>query len=112
MRARRQRVPTLLYDPGRERRAEARARALLRSCVNDAEWTMYRDLGFIRVWGSQSDGPSDADGTGGAAYAYLIYPHRPTVAYLAQTHRLLAKYCTAFPAETRPSGIPILPASD
>src|SRR6059036_3361208 len=113
-RARRARVDdaTQGYDPGRERRAEARARGLLRSCVNDEEWTMYRDLGFIRVWGSQSDGPSDADGTGGAAYAYLIYPHRPIVAYLAQTHRLLGEYCIAFPDETRPYGSARLPDSD
>src|SRR5918995_910473 len=40
-----------LYDPGRERRAEQRARELLRSCVNEEEWGMYRDLGFIRVHG-------------------------------------------------------------
>src|SRR5204863_7650980 len=45
------------YDPGRERRAEQNARSLLRSCVNDEEWAMYRDLGFIRVWGTQADGP-------------------------------------------------------
>ena len=89
--------PTVSYDPGRERRAEQQARALLRSCVNDEEWAMYRDLGFIRVWGAQSDGPDDAGGTGGAPYAYLIYPHRPIVAYLAQTHRLLNEYCVTFP---------------
>ena len=113
MRARRQRVPaTLQYDPGRERRAEARARELLRSCVNDEEWAMYRDLGLIRVWGAQADGPDDADGTGGAAYAYLIYPHRPIVAYLAQTHRLLGEYCIAFPDETKPYGSSRLPDSD
>ena len=47
-RARRRRAPTTLFDPGRERRAEQRARELLRSCVNDEEWDMYRDLGFIR----------------------------------------------------------------
>jgi hypothetical protein len=112
MRARRQRVPTLLYDPGRERRAEARARALLRSCVGDEDWAMYRDLGFIRVWGAQADGPADGDGTGGAAYAYLIYPHRPILAYLAQTHRLLGEYCIAFPDQTRPYGSARLPDSD
>jgi hypothetical protein len=111
MRARRQRVPTLPYDPGRERRAEARARELLRSCVNDEEWAMYRDLGFIRVWGSQSEGRGEADGAGGA-YAYIIYPHRPIVAYLAQTHRLLGEYCIAFPDETRPYGSARLPDSD
>jgi hypothetical protein len=111
-RARRRRAPAMPYDPGRERRAEARARALLRSCVNEEEWAMYRDLGFIRVWGSTVDGPEDAGGTGGAPYAYLIYPHRAIVAYLAQTHRLLNEYCVAFPDETRPYGSARLPDSD
>jgi hypothetical protein len=98
-RTHRQRTPSWSYDPGRERRAEQRARALLRSCVNDEEWAMY-------------DGPDDAGGTGGAPYAYLIYPHRPIVAYLAQTHRLLNEYCVAFPDETRPYGSARLPDSD
>jgi hypothetical protein len=111
-RARRQRVPASPYDPGRERRAEQKARSLLRSCVNEEEWAMYRDLGFIRVWGSQSDGPDDGGGTGGAPYAYLIYPHRPIVAYLAQTHRLLNEYCVTFPDDTRPYGSARLPDSD
>jgi len=98
------------YDPGRERRAEQRARTLLRSCVNDEEWGMYRDLGFLRVWGSQPGGPGgDSDG---GDYAYLIYPHRPIVAYLAQTQRLLAEYCVAFPDDTRPYGSARLPDSD
>jgi hypothetical protein len=73
---------------------------------------MYRDLGFIRVWGAQADGPDDAGGTGGAPYAYLIYPHRPIVAYLAQTHRLLNEYCVTFPDDTRPYGSARLPDSD
>jgi hypothetical protein len=111
-RARRQRAPSMAYDPGRERRAEQRARSLLQSCVNDEEWSMYRDLGFIRVWGAQADGPDDAGGTGGAPYAYLIYPHRPIVAYLAQTHRLLNEYCVTFPDDTRPYGSARLPDSD
>jgi hypothetical protein len=112
LRARREKVPEILYDPGRERRAEQRARELLRSCVNDEEWAMYRDLGFIRVWGTQSDGPQNGAGAVGAPYAYLIYPHRPMVAYLAQTHRLLGEYCIAFPDETRPYGSARLPDSD
>jgi hypothetical protein len=112
LRARRQRIPGLLYDPGRERRAEQRARELLRSCVGEEDWAMYRDLGFIRVWGLQSEGPDRSRNTGGAAYAYLIYPHRPIVAYLAQTHRLLGEYCVAFPDETRPYGSAWLPDSD
>jgi hypothetical protein len=111
-RARRQRAPTLLFDPGRERRAEHRARELLRSCVNEEEWAMYRDLGFIRVWGGQADGLREAGGGRGAPYAYLIYPHRPIVAYLAQTHRLLSEYCVEFPDDTRPYGSALLPDSD
>src|SRR5215213_1936721 len=54
-----------LYDPGRERRAEQRARELLRSCVNEEEWAMYRDLGFIRVWGSLAQGPARSGGGSG-----------------------------------------------
>jgi hypothetical protein len=112
-RARRRMAPALPSDdPGRDRRAEQRARTLLRSCVNEEEWAMYRDLGFIRVWGNQADGPNEADHTGGAAYAYLIYPHKAIVAYLAQTHRLLSEYCVAFPDETRPYGSARLPDSD
>ena len=111
-RARRRRAPQISYDPGRERRAEQRARTLLRSCVNDEEWAMYRDLGFIRVWGAQAGGPDRGGGTGGAPYAYLIYPHRAIVAYLAQTHRLLNEYCVAFPDHTRPYGSARLPDSD
>jgi hypothetical protein len=111
-RSHRRRAPALMFDPGRERRAEQRARELLRSCVNEEEWAMYRDLGFIRVWGSQTDGPNVTDATGGAPYAYLIYPHRPVIAYLAQTHRLLSEYCVEFPDETRPYGSARLPDSD
>jgi hypothetical protein len=103
------------YDPGRERRAEQRARELLKSCVNEEEWGMYRDLGFLRVWGGRSQGPDgtpDGDDLRGVPYAYLIYPHRPIVAYLPQTGRLLNEYCVEFPDETRPYGSPRLPDSD
>jgi hypothetical protein len=111
-RARRARIEVDGYDPGRERRAEQRARTLLRSCVNEEEWAMYRDLGFIRVWGGLAEGPlRDRDG-GGAPYAYLVYPHKPIVAYLPQTRRLLSEYCVTFPDETRPYGSARLPDSD
>jgi hypothetical protein len=45
---------------------EQRARELLKSCVNEEEWAMYRDLGFLRVWGGQSgpDGPGELRGVG------------------------------------------------
>ena len=111
-RARRRRTPALLFDPGRERRAEQRARELLRSCVNDEEWAMYRDLGFIRVWGTQAMGPGEGHATAGAPYGYLIYPHRPIVAYMAQTHRLLSEYCVNFPDDSQPYGSARLPDSD
>src|SRR3989337_53000 len=73
------------FDPGRERRAEQRARELLKSCVNEEEWAMYRDLGFLRVWGGQASGPAathPSRALGGVPYAYLIYPHKPILAYL------------------------------
>jgi hypothetical protein len=110
--ARRMHVEGIGYDPGRERRAEHKARALLQSCVNEEEWAMYRDLGFIRVWGHESSGPANAGDTRGAAYAYLVYPHKAIIAYLAQTHRLLNEYCVTFPDETRPYGSARLPDSD
>jgi len=96
------------YDPGRERRAEQRARALLRSCVAEHEWAMYRDLGFLRVWGGLGDRDCGQD----AAYAYLIYPHKPIVAYLPETGELLNEYCVAFPDHSRPYGSARLPDSD
>ena len=111
-RARRARIEVDGYDPGRERRAEQRARTLLRSCVNAEEWAMYRDLGFIRVWGALSEGPGRDKSGRGAPYAYLIYPHKPIVAYLPQTRRLLSEYCVTFPDETRPYGSARLPDSD
>lgn len=111
-RARRRLTPAPDCDPGRDRRAEARARQLLRSCVNEEEWEMYRDLGFIRVWGMHAERPGDHEATAGTPYAYLIYPHKPILAYLPQTGRLLNEYCVAFPDETRPYGSERLPDSD
>jgi hypothetical protein len=96
------------YDPGRERRAEQRARELLCSCIDDEDWAMYRDLGFLRVWGGLGERAHAA----GASYAYLIYPHRPIVAYVPQTGALLNEYCVAFPDHTRPYGSARLPDSD
>jgi hypothetical protein len=113
--ARRRRIPVDGYDPGRERRAEQRARELLRSCVDEDDWAMYRDLGFLRVWGALADGPDRGaarDGLSGAPYAYLVYPHKPIVCYLPQTGRLLNEYCVEFPDETRPYGSARLPDSD
>jgi hypothetical protein len=134
--ARRLRATETSYDPGRERRAEQRARALLQTCIDDEDWAMYRDLGFLRVWGACGDQPlagGAAPGAGpaggraplatpradraggaepGAPYAYLIYPHRPIVAYLPQTGALLNEYCVAFPDHSKPYGSARLPDSD
>jgi hypothetical protein len=111
-------------DPGRERRAEQRARELLRSCVNDEEWSMYRDLGFIRVYGklaarrpvlpdvvSAGEQP-EPSAEAPPQYAYLIYPHKPIVAYVPQTRRLLSEYCVEFPDLTGAISQSRLPDSD
>jgi hypothetical protein len=100
-RMRSRRPAAVAYDPGRERRAELRARALLRSCVNDEEWAMYRELGFMRV-----------SGRGGLRYAYLIYPHKPIVAYLPDSGALLNEYCVAFPDGSEPRGARLPDADD
>jgi hypothetical protein len=99
-----------IYDPGRERRAEQRARELLRSCVNEEEWGMYRDLGFIRVRGGHARRRGDPPNA--PAYAYLVYPHKPIVAYVPGTGRLLSEYCVEFPDLTGDAGRSRLPASD
>jgi hypothetical protein len=106
-RARRRIVSEPVLDPGQERRAEQTARELLRSCVGEEEWSMYRELGFVRVWGSHTSMRS-----GGAEHAYLIYPHKPIVAYAPQTGKLLGEYCVEFPDDTRPYGSSRLPDSD
>src|SRR3954469_23666802 len=83
-RARRRMRRREMRDPGRERRAEQRARELLRSCVNEEEWAMYRDLGFIRVFGHVAarrvrgvPEPDESTPARFRPYAYLIYPHKP-----------------------------------
>jgi hypothetical protein len=101
-----------LYDPGRERRAEQRARELLRSCVNAEEWGMYRDLGFIRVAGRHARREFDRDRGPRPAYAYLVYPHKPIVAYVPESGQLLSEYCVEFPDLTGTGGRHRLPASD
>jgi hypothetical protein len=90
------------HDPGRERRAEQRARALLRSCVNDEEWAMYSELGFLRMSTTLGECPG----------AYLIYPHKPILAYDPSTSTVLGEYCVEFPDHTRPYGSTRLPDAD
>lgn len=98
-------APQPRIDPGVERRAELRARSLLRSVVNRDDWEMYRDLGFMRIVGRMSEG---TDGR----YCYLIYPHKPIVAYLPDSDSLLSEYCVAFPDRSEGIYGPRLPDSD
>ena len=72
---------------------------------------MYRDLGFIRVAGALSRRASDAE-TDGPAYAYLVYAHKPIVAYVPGSGQLLSEYCVEFPDMTGSGGRHRLPASD
>jgi hypothetical protein len=91
------------YDPGRERRAELKARDLLRSVVGEELDAMYRELGFIAV---------DGGGSSRSGYGYLIYPHRPIVAYESRGGELLNEYCVVFPDLSEPGADERLPDSD
>jgi hypothetical protein len=111
--ARASRRPVLRLDPGTERRAERRARALLRSIVNRDEWEMYRDLGFIRVIGRGAAAREpQGDNETADGFSYLIYPHRPIVAYLPASNSLLSEYCVEFPDRHERLYGPRLPDSD
>ena len=119
-RARPSRRPQQRFDPGVERRAELKARALLRSIVNPEEWEMYRDLGFIRVVGrgpsaTRIGGPEGNPSAGSPAdgsFSFLIYPHKPIVAYLPGSNSLLSEYCVEFPDRSERLYGPKLPDSD
>jgi hypothetical protein len=94
-----------VYDPSRERGAERRARELMRSIVTDEEYAMYVELGFVRVMRAARDGEPDA-------YGYLVYPHRPIVAFDASTGELLSEYCVRFPDRSEPAYGERLPDAD
>ncbi len=76
-----------------------------RSVLGEDAFEAYRALGFLHVYGEP-----DEDGV--PVYGYLIYPHKPIIAYVPQTSRLLNEYCVEFPDETRPYGSALLPESD
>ncbi len=88
------------YDPGRERRAEVKARRLLRSVVGEEAFAMYAELGFIRVGGGRRE------------YGYLLYPHRSIVAFDERSDALLNEYCVGFPDSSDPAAGTRLPDSD
>jgi hypothetical protein len=91
------------WDPGVRARAERRARDLLREVVSEEEYEMYAELGFLTVAGDSDEG---------SGYAYLIYPHRPIVAYDTATGELLNEYCVAFPDRSEPADGGRLPDAD
>ena len=93
------------YDPGRERRAERKARELLRSVVGARG---VRDVPSS----SASSACSAARGDGEGGYGYLIYPHRPIVAYDTATGELLSEYCVSFPDRSEPAVGARLPDAD
>ena len=47
-----------------------------------------------------------------AGYGYLIYPHKPIVAYLPGSNSLLSEYCVEFPDRSESLYGPKLPDSD
>lgn len=89
----------LRYDPGRERRAERRARELMRSVAGPDEAEMYERLGFLRVRGRGGRG-------------YLLYPHRPIVSYDPETYEPLSEHCVEFPDRAEPAYGERLPDAD
>jgi hypothetical protein len=62
--------------------AEQRARELLGATAGPKALAMYDQLGFLSI---------EREG-----YGYLLYPHRPVVAYDAETRELLNEYCVLF----------------
>jgi hypothetical protein len=66
---------------------EDKARELMRSVLSEEDFRAYEELGFISVPGR---------GDAGSGYAYLVYPHRPLVAYETSTGRLLTEFCVRF----------------
>ena len=95
--------PHPLVSPEGERggRAERRARELLREVAGEDAYAMYTQLGFIGIEGEAPDG-----------YGYLIYPHRPIVAYDAGSGELLSEYCVRFPDGSDPDAGEWLPDAD
>jgi hypothetical protein len=79
---------------------EVRARTLLRSAAGDDVAEMYDLLGFVAL-----ERP-------GRGYGYLIYPHRPLVAYDAESGELLNEYCVRFPDGAGEGATAWLPDAD
>jgi hypothetical protein len=89
--------------------ADRRSLELLRSVINEDEWQMFTDLGFLCVTGRRfrRDGREALP-----RYRYLIYPHLPLVALLPRSMAPVREYCVQFPdiAMSGPDGL--LPIGD
>ena len=85
-------------DRARDAAAERRARELLRDAAGDEVASMYEGLGFVAVQSGD--------------YCFLIYPHRPIVAYDAESGELLTEYCVRFPDGSEPMAGEWLPDAD
>jgi hypothetical protein len=82
----------------RERRAEERARELLRATAGQEALETYERFGLLSVENDE--------------YGYLIYPQRPLVAYDAISGELLSEYCVRFRDGSDPEAGERLPDAD
>jgi hypothetical protein len=87
-------------DRDRDRRAEERARGLLRSTIGEDGLEMYDRLGFLALENENGE------------YGYLIYPQRPLVGYDATSGEPLSEYCVKFRDESEPEAGERLPDAD
>jgi hypothetical protein len=85
-------------NTARERRAEQRARELLRSTAGNAAYEMYERFGLLAVENPQ--------------YGWLIYPQRPLVAFDAVSGEPLSEYCVRFRDRSEPEAGERLPDAD
>jgi hypothetical protein len=107
---RRRRLPEWAREaPVSQAEADRRSLDLLRSVINEDEWTMFTELGFLCVTGRRfrRDGREALP-----RYRYLVYPHLPLVALLPRSMAPVREYCIQFPdiALSGPDGL--LPIGD
>jgi hypothetical protein len=76
--------------------AESRARMLLGSVAGRHALASYEELGVVEV-------------SSGNEYGYLLYPHRPIVAFDSSNREPLSELCVRFPDE---DGHRLPPADD
>jgi hypothetical protein len=86
-------------DRARDARAEGRARTLLGSVAGSEVLASYEELGVVAV-------------NGRGEYGYLLYPHRPIVAFDSRTRELLSELCVRFPCEQGGGASGRLPDAD